>query len=190
MLVSILLMHTSYVICILWLAKSLGLTHYWCLGIDPEYEDDTFVEAPVVGDCGWGPADQEVELEVGEPTPGVWVSIWFLGLSDSVVSMEVDWYVKLINLHSLTFRLDFHLATFDISFMIPYASAVITIASALLFMLPQFNHWLYVGQKVLNWTHCGPTILKVLGFSWKSCANFGYLDGNLGIRNWGVTFNL
>ena len=32
---------------------------------------DALVEAPTAGDYGWGPADQEVELEVGEPAPGV-----------------------------------------------------------------------------------------------------------------------
>ena len=43
------------------------------LGLDPEYEDDAFalIEASVAGDYGWGPADQEVELEVREPTPRV-----------------------------------------------------------------------------------------------------------------------
>ena len=132
-IVSTLLMHTSYVICILWLARSLDLTHYWYLGIYHEYEDDTFVEVPVAGDYEWGPADQEVELEAGEPAPGVWVSIWFVWVwVIYVVSREVDWYVKLINLHTLIFRLDFSRATLDISFMIPYASA-------LLFTLPQFQ---------------------------------------------------
>ena len=51
------------------------------------------------------------------------------------MSKEVDQYVKLTNLYTLKFRLDFSLATLDISFMIPYASVVITIASALLFTL-------------------------------------------------------
>ena len=145
MLVSILLMHTFYVICILWLARSLGLTHYWYLGINPDYEGDTFLEAPVVGDYGWGPADQEVELVFGEPAPGVWESIWFLGLSDSVVGREVDWYVKLINLHTLIFKLDFSSVTFDLSLMMSHNSIVITIASSWLFTLPQFqllNIWL------------------------------------------------
>ena len=47
------------------------MTHYWCLGIDPEYEDNTVFEAPVAGDYEWRLVGQEVELEVGEPTPGV-----------------------------------------------------------------------------------------------------------------------
>ncbi|KAJ8639354.1 hypothetical protein MRB53_016048 [Persea americana] len=31
-------------------ARSLDLTHSWCLGVDPDYEDDAFVEAPVAGE--------------------------------------------------------------------------------------------------------------------------------------------
>ena len=52
MFVSILLMHTSYVICIQLLARYLHLTHFLCLGIDPDYEGDAFVEEPVAGDYG------------------------------------------------------------------------------------------------------------------------------------------
>ena len=71
MIVSTLLMHVSYVTCILCLSRSLNLTNSWCLGLDFDYEDDALVEAPTAGDCGWGPADQEVELDDGVPIPGV-----------------------------------------------------------------------------------------------------------------------
>ena len=66
------------------------------------------------------------------------------------MSREVDRYIKLINLHTLTFRLDFSLTTFDISFMIPYASVVITNASALLFTLPQFQLLIIYWSKVFK----------------------------------------
>ena len=71
MIVSTLLMHTFYVTCILCLARSLDLTHSWCLGIDPDYEGDGLVEAPIARDYGWGPADQEVELDDRVPAMGV-----------------------------------------------------------------------------------------------------------------------
>ena len=47
------------------------MIYSWCLGLDPEYEDDAYslVEAPVAGDYGWGSANQEVEPEDGEPAP-------------------------------------------------------------------------------------------------------------------------
>ena len=65
-----LFVYTSCVICIWCLARSLDLTHLWCLGPDHNPADDTFYEAPVVGDYGWGPADQEVEPEDGAPSKG------------------------------------------------------------------------------------------------------------------------
>ena len=64
------LMHTSYVICILCPTRSLDLTHYWCLGVDPDPEGDVLIEAPVGGDYGWGSVDQVVKLEDGVPTQG------------------------------------------------------------------------------------------------------------------------
>ena len=69
-IVSTLLMHTSYVTCILCLARSLDLTNSWCLGIDPDYEGDALVEAPIAGDYRWGPANLEVELDNGVPAHG------------------------------------------------------------------------------------------------------------------------
>ena len=41
------------------------LTHYLCLGTDPDSKDDALVEAPVTGDYGWGPTNQGVELKDG-----------------------------------------------------------------------------------------------------------------------------
>ena len=58
-------MHTSYVICILCLARSLNLNLLWCLGIDPDPVNDVIVEVPVAGDYGWGLTDLMVELEDG-----------------------------------------------------------------------------------------------------------------------------
>ena len=45
----------------------------------------------------------------------------------------------------------------------------------------------YIVLKVLNLTSLRTMILKVLRFSEKQCANFGYLGGNLGIQNCGIT---
>ena len=53
------------------LTRSLDLTQSWCLGVDRDYEDKVLVKAPVASDYGWGPADQEVELEDGVPAQGV-----------------------------------------------------------------------------------------------------------------------
>ena len=53
-------MHTSYVTYILCLARSLDLTHYWCLGIDADPVDEAIVEVPIAGGYRWGPTDQEV----------------------------------------------------------------------------------------------------------------------------------
>ena len=64
---SLLSVYISCVICIWCLVRSLDLTHLWCLGPDHDPASDAFYEAPVVGDYGWGPADQVVELEDGEP---------------------------------------------------------------------------------------------------------------------------
>ncbi|XXG59633.1 hypothetical protein AAC387_Pa04g1683 [Persea americana] len=50
--------------------RSLDLTHLWCLGPDHDSVDDAFYEAPVVGDYGWGPADQVVEPEDIAPAQG------------------------------------------------------------------------------------------------------------------------
>ena len=58
-------MHASYVTCISCLARSLDLTHLWCLGIDLDPEDEAVVEATVIGDCRWGPTNDEVKLETG-----------------------------------------------------------------------------------------------------------------------------
>ena len=54
------------------LARSLDLTHSWCLGIDLVHEGDALVEAPIAGDYGWGPAVPEVELDDGVPAHGEW----------------------------------------------------------------------------------------------------------------------
>ena len=61
------LLYTSCVICIWCLARSLNLTHLWCLGLDYDPEGEAIHEAPVVGDYGWGPANQVVEPEDREP---------------------------------------------------------------------------------------------------------------------------
>ena len=45
--------YISYVTCILCLTRSSDLTHYWCLGIDPDPQGDALVEAPATGDYGW-----------------------------------------------------------------------------------------------------------------------------------------
>ena len=71
MIVYTLLMHTAYVTCILYLARSLNLTLSLCLGIDYDYTGDALVEAPIAGNYGWGPADQEVALDDGAPAQGV-----------------------------------------------------------------------------------------------------------------------
>ena len=71
MIVSIPFDVTSYVTYLLCLTKSLDLTYYWCLGIDPYPEDDAVVETPVAGDYRWGLADQVVELEDGVPAQRV-----------------------------------------------------------------------------------------------------------------------
>ena len=42
-------------------------------------------------------------------------------------------------IHILRFRLDFSLATLDSFYMVPYTSTIITFASAIFLMLPQFN---------------------------------------------------
>ena len=65
-----LFVYTSCVICIWCLARSLDLTHLWCLGPDHDPASDAIYEAPLVGDYGWGPADQVVEPEDGEPAQG------------------------------------------------------------------------------------------------------------------------
>ena len=64
-----LLSFVVYIWCyLIWcLARSLDLTHLWCLGPDLDPAGDAIYEAPVVGDYGWGPADQVVEPEDGEP---------------------------------------------------------------------------------------------------------------------------
>ena len=64
------MMHTSCVICIWCIARSLDLTHLWCLGPDLNPADDAYYEAPVVGDYGWEPADQVVEPDDGAPAQG------------------------------------------------------------------------------------------------------------------------
>ena len=63
-------MHTSCVICIWCLAKSLDLTHLWCLGFDFDPTSDVFIKAPIAGDFEWGPVDQVVEPEDGVPAQG------------------------------------------------------------------------------------------------------------------------
>ena len=70
-LVSILLLHTSCVICIWCLAISLDLTHFWCFSLDLNPADDAYHEVLVVGEYGWGPVDQVVEPEDGAPAQGV-----------------------------------------------------------------------------------------------------------------------
>ena len=47
-----LFVYTSCVICIWCLARSLDLTHLWCLGPDLDPAGDMIHEAPVVGDYG------------------------------------------------------------------------------------------------------------------------------------------
>ena len=64
-------MLTSCIICIWCLARSLDLTHLWCLGLDLDPAGDAYYEAPVAGDFEWGPVDQVVELEDRAPVPGV-----------------------------------------------------------------------------------------------------------------------
>ena len=63
----------AYILCYLYmvLAKSLDLTHLWCLGFDLDPVGDAIHEAPVAGDYDWGPADPVIELEDGVPAPGV-----------------------------------------------------------------------------------------------------------------------
>ena len=73
-----LLLCTSGVICIWCLARSLDLTHLWCLGPDYDPAGDAIIEAPVVGDCEWGPVDQVVEPKDREPTLEGWGQL-FLG---------------------------------------------------------------------------------------------------------------
>ena len=64
-------MHTSCIICVWCLARSLDLTHLWCLGIDLDPAADVIHQAPVASDYGWGPADQVIEPEDGVHAPGV-----------------------------------------------------------------------------------------------------------------------
>ena len=64
-------MHISCVTCILCFGRSLDLTHYWCLSINLDPENNALVEAPVAGDYGWVQTDQAVELEDGVPAQGV-----------------------------------------------------------------------------------------------------------------------
>ena len=60
-------MHTLCVISIWCLARSLDLTHLWCLGFDLDPTGDTIFEALVADDYGWGPVDQVVEPKDGVP---------------------------------------------------------------------------------------------------------------------------
>ena len=87
----------------------------------------------------------------------------------------------------LHFRLDFSPFIFD-TWLIPYASAISDIASAKLKTLPQINHCYYVGEKVLNWISLRTYDLGSSRIFWEVARQFRYLDGFLGIRNWGVTF--
>ena len=64
-------MHTSCVICIWCIARSLDLTHLWYLSFNLDPAGNTFVEAPVAGNFGWGLVDQVVEPEDGVPTHDV-----------------------------------------------------------------------------------------------------------------------
>ena len=68
--ITLFLLYTSCVICIWCLARSLDLTHLWCLGPDLDPAGDAIYETPVVGDYGWGSADQVIEPEDGEPAQG------------------------------------------------------------------------------------------------------------------------
>ena len=71
--------------------------------------------------------------------------------------------------------------------MIPYASAISDIASAILITLPQINHCYYVGEKVLNWTSLRTYDLESSRIFREVGRQFRYLYGFLDIRNWGVT---
>ena len=66
-------MHTYYVTFILCLPDLFDLTHYiWCLGIatNPILEGDALLEATLVDEHGWGPANSEEEPEDGMLVPG------------------------------------------------------------------------------------------------------------------------
>ena len=63
-------MHTSCVICIWCLARSLDLTHLWCLGLNYDPVGDAYIEVPIAGDFEWRPVDQVVEPKDGVPAQG------------------------------------------------------------------------------------------------------------------------
>ena len=66
-----LLLHTSCVIYIWCITRSLDLTHLWCLALDLDPVGDAYHEAPVVGEYNWGQVDQVVEPEDGAPAQSV-----------------------------------------------------------------------------------------------------------------------
>ena len=166
MIVSTLLMHTSYVTCILCLARSLDLTYSWCLGIDPDYENDTPVEVPIAGDYGWELADQKVKLNEGVPTQGVWAYLYFGVLSVYVVSKEVDWYAQT---YLIFWDWGWTPALLHLIHLIWYLMLLL-----LLHLFPlsflcfrNLNVDQDIVQKVLNWTTLRIMIMEVLGFSGK-----------------------
>ena len=101
-----LLLYTSFVICIWCLARSLDLTHLWCLGSDHDPARDAIYKAPVVGDYEWGPADQVVEPVDGKPTQGDWVQLFLFGILRDFVVSWVDWQICI---NTLIFTLEIYI---------------------------------------------------------------------------------
>ena len=121
----------AYIMCYLYmvLARSLDMTHLWCLGLDLDPAGDAFVEAPVTGNYGWGPVEQVVEPEDGVPTPSVWEQFTFGILNGYVVSREIDCYVQTCY-SNFEILLDFSPALLDSFYIIHIASAIFSYASA------------------------------------------------------------
>ena len=180
-------MHTSCIICILLLARSFRS--------DPLLVLRSRSRVRRWRACS---STRSRGQRMGSGQPGGWAGGW-RAYSWGWVTLfwDFEWLCSeegiVVNnfdiLSLLHFRLDFSPFIFDL-WMIPYASAISDIASAILVMLPQINHCYYVEEKVLNWTSLRTYDLGSSRIFREVARQFRYLNGFLGIRNWGVTVGL